>query len=383
MYNFSGFFNIIILLGAVQGFIISILLFSSNGNRLSNRLLGTFIFLISLACLNTYLFNQTWYQSSRFFQLLAAVMPMIIVMPLGPLLFFYTKSSLNPNFKLSRRDKIQFYPIIIDFFPALTAIFFIALILTGLLKNHHPGIGNFIDTYNVYADIPRWISLTFYLWLSTRYIAAYASQVQRPEINYQLKWLKQCLAVLITFQAIWLLYLIPYVIPQYTDKLLQAVDWYPIYVPLAILVYWLGIKGYLVMKYQLANTKQTREISALLDPAAINQTVRQLKHAMETDAVYLNPDLNLALLSKYTSIPAKTISAVINQHLNKSFNEFVNEYRVEAFKEKIQQPEMDNFTFAGIASECGFNSQATFQRTFKQLTGLSPTEFKNQVIQTV
>jgi AraC-like DNA-binding protein len=136
------------------------------------------------------------------------------------------------------------------------------------------------------------------------------------------------------------------------------------------------------MKYQFVDTKRTVNLSSSIPAAVINQTILSLIAAMETDSIYLNPDLNLNILSKYTGIPAKTISAVINQHLHKSFNEFVNEYRIAAFKEKIQQPEMDNLTFAGIASECGFNSQATFQRTFKQVTGLSPSEFKNQVLQT-
>ncbi len=377
MHNFSGFFNVIILLGAVQGFIISSLLFFSKGNRLPNRLLGLFIFLISLACLNTYLFNQSWYASGSTFQILAAVMPMVIVMPLGPLLFFYTKASLDPSFKLSKKDKTYFYPVIIDLLPYLTAILFIIGRLTGLIGNHNWRLGYFIDTYNVYSDIPRWISLTYYLVLSFRYISV-GRKGEMPQLGRQLKWLRQCISVLMAFQVIWLLYLIPYVIPKYTDKLLGAVDWYPIYVPLAVLSYWLGIKGYLVMKYRQVALKSN---PVKLPPAILDQTIFALKEAMEKDTVYLNPDLNLAMLSKYTNIPAKTISAVVNQHLNKSFNEFVNEYRVEAFKERVQQPRMNSLTFAGIASECGFNSQATFQRTFKQVTGLSPSEFKNQVLQ--
>jgi AraC-like DNA-binding protein len=381
VHYLSGFFNIIILLGSIQGFIICTLLFFSKVNLLSNRLLGFFIFLIALASLNTYLFNQTWYESSSFFQLLAAIVPMVIIMPLGPLLFFYTKASLNPGYKLTKKNKYHFYPVIIDLFPYLTAIFYIVCILSGFIKNHQLNLANFIDTYNVYSDIPRWISLTCYLLLSIKYVNSYKKRPGIVEKTYQLKWLKQCIAVLLCFQLIWLLYLIPYVIPKYTNKLLDEVDWYPIYVPLAILSYWLGIKGYLVMKYQLVN-KKTASFSASLPPAIVDQIVLDLKKAMEKDAVYLNPDLNLSILSQYTGIPAKTISAVINQHLHKSFNEFVNEYRVEAFKEKVQQPEMNNLTFAGIAFECGFNSQATFQRTFKQVTGKSPSEFKNQVLQT-
>ncbi len=73
MHNLSGFFDIVILLGAIQGFIISSLLFFSKENRLSNRLLGIFIFLIALATFNCYLIDQNWYTSTHFFQLLSAV----------------------------------------------------------------------------------------------------------------------------------------------------------------------------------------------------------------------------------------------------------------------------------------------------------------------
>jgi AraC-like DNA-binding protein len=102
---------------------------------------------------------------------------------------------------------------------------------------------------------------------------------------------------------------------------------------------------------------------------------------MTADKLFLNPDLNLNLVSEQTGIPQKTISFVLNQHLHKSFNEFVNEYRIEAFKEKILQPEADNLTIAGVAFECGFSSQATFQRTFKQATGQSPSEFRRSALQ--
>ena len=94
---------------------------------------------------------------------------------------------------------------------------------------------------------------------------------------------------------------------------------------------------------------------------------------MEEDKLYLDPLLNLQIISKHTNIAQKTISAVLNQHLHKSFNEFVNEYRIVAFKEKLQDPEMDHLTIAGIAFDCGFNSQVIFQGTFKQVTVLSPS----------
>ena len=132
------------------------------------------------------------------------------------------------------------------------------------------------------------------------------------------------------------------------------------------------------MKNQPGTPKKT---SALLPSEISDKTIAILKQAMEQDKLYLNPELSLTLLAKHTDIAQKTISAVLNQHLNTSFNEFVNGYRVDAFKKKLCADDVKHLTIAGIASECGFNSQATFQRTFRQLTGLSPSEFKLQAVQ--
>lgn len=368
----TGFFNIIILMGALQGFIISSLLFFSHKNRGANKLLATFIFFIALACFNLFISGQKWASSGQIMPLLTAVVPMVIIMPLGPLLFFYIKASLNPNFALTKKDKLHFVTVIIDLFPYLTAVFFIVTILSGMIKNHAFNVGLFIDNYNVYSDIPRWLSLTIYLALSIRYLAAFNKTAAAAGIPGQLKWLRQLTTAIIIFQSIWLLYLIPYVMPGYGDKLLEMVNWYPIYVPMAILIYWLGIKGYLVMQAQ----PPAKKLGVTIPDAESAKVISALTKAMEQDGLYLNPALNLNLLAQHTAISQKTISAVLNQYQRKSFTEFVNEYRVNAFKQKVCTDELKHLTIAGIAAECGFNSQATFQRIFKQFTGLSPTEFK-------
>lgn len=66
--------------------------------------------------------------------------------------------------------------------------------------------------------------------------------------------------------------------------------------------------------------------------------------------------------SEQTGIAQKVISAVLNQQLNKSFSEFVNEYRITEVKKRLLEPQRDNLTIVGLAYECGFNSQSTFQR---------------------
>jgi AraC-like DNA-binding protein len=380
MFSFAAFFNTVILLGTLQGFIICCLLLYSKKNRLPNRLLARLIFLMSLASLNLYGNAIGFFNLNGLTSTLNALLPMIMVMPMGPLVYFYIRSSLDPEFAVTKKHRWHFLPVLIDLVPSFTVIIFFAGVYLKVIIPRPGPWGQFIDDYNVYADIPRWLSLTFYLWLSVRYLAALKNKDQLNNGWLAIfKWLQQFVNIFLAFQFVWLLYLVPYVIPRYTNFMLETFEWYPVYVPLAIMIYWLGIKGYFI-SYQQAATKKNGSSTAVLTGTAIDETVLLLKRSMEEDKIYLDPNCSLHLLSSHTGIAQKTISSVLNQHLQKSFNEFINQYRVEAVKTKLQQPETVNLTIAGIATECGFNSQATFQRTFRDLTGMSPSEFRKLAV---
>jgi AraC-like DNA-binding protein len=217
-----------------------------------------------------------------------------------------------------------------------------------------------------------------YLWLSRKYVLQ-RQQQQLPMPEKMARWVQQFLLLFLGFQCIWFLYLVPYIIPATRDWLLNTVDWYPVFIPLAVLVYWLGLKGYLVTQKsnELANQKSMVPVSRV-PQNTVQQVIQQLKTAMEQDRLYLDPALSVNGLAQHTGIAPKMVSTVLNQHLDKSFSSFVNEYRVAAFKKRIQEPDMQHLTITGVAMECGFSSTATFQRIFKQLTGVSPSGFMQQ-----
>jgi AraC-like DNA-binding protein len=377
----TAFFNILILLGVLQGFIISGMLFFAKQNKRPNRLLASLILVITLACFNLYGNHTDYWFGSPILGFIFTVIPLIIPMFIGPIIYFYVQSSLDSNFIITKKPRRHFYPVIIDFVPTIAILIFLIGIITKLVKNNPGPWGAFIDDFQVYADIPRWVSISIYVYLSQKYLGAHKAKhpagLNGQAINF--KWLKQLVVAFIIFQSVWLVYLIPYVIPKYSNWMVDTFDWYPLYIPLVILIYWLGIKGYIV---QAGLKKKANGLSNILSEETILQTTATLIKSMETDRVFLNPELNLSILSHNTGIPQKTISAVLNQHLQKSFNEFINGYRVAAFKEKIGQPGMEQLTIAGVAAECGFNSQATFQRTFKEIEGMSPSAYLKAVAKT-
>lgn len=367
----KGFFQTIILLGSIQGFIVSGLLFYSPGKRLANRLLAAFIFLMASASFGLYASYINWF-GSPWLAFLSNFIPFITGMLFGPLMYFYMRAFLEPDFTLGRKQRLQFLPAIIDLGVPLTTIVFVIGMWTNTVKNNPASWGAFIDTYNVYSDIPRWISMALYVGLSFKYLRTYKA-TNKPAPGFA--WLQQFTWLMAGFVCIFLLYLVPYVIPRYTNLMLDTFDWYPIYVPITVLIYWLGIKGYLISWQQLVTDRKT---DTALPAATVDSAVVLLKKAMEEDRLYLNATLTVNIVAQHTGLAPKTISAVLNQHLHKNFNEYVNGYRVNLFKEKLLQADADQLTFAGIAYDCGFSSTATFQRAFKQLTGMSPSEFRKK-----
>lgn len=94
------------------------------------------------------------------------------------------------------------------------------------------------------------------------------------------------------------------------------------------------------------------------------------------EGYYKNPDLNLKSMAELVQEPVYLVSKAISQHLKKTFHEFVNEYRVQAFDEKSKTA--THLTIEGIALEVGFSNRATFYRIYKKMTGKTPSERVSQ-----
>jgi AraC-like DNA-binding protein len=368
--------DLILLLGSAQGFILAALLwFNGKGPRLPNRLLAVLICLLAMASLTVGIpfINKP-------IDLLFELTPMIMVMPFGPLIYFYTLSLLEPDFRIGKKERRHFYPVVLDWGSSLIGWTFIIGVLLGQIDHAtHRMWGDAMDEYDMYVDIPRWISMAIYLVLTQRLLRRHKNSgpvSEQHQLN--LRWLRQFLSVFVVFQTIWLLHLIPYIIPQTSNALLDAFGWYPLYIPIAIMIYWLGLRGYLHARNAVLPEPARKSSQTVLPDELIQETSAGLVKAMENERLYLDPELTVEKLGRYLQLPAKTISAVLNQHLGKSFNTFVNEYRVEEVNRRLNDSASSNLTLTGIAFECGFNSQATFQRTFKQMTGSSPKEFLNR-----
>jgi AraC-like DNA-binding protein len=106
---------------------------------------------------------------------------------------------------------------------------------------------------------------------------------------------------------------------------------------------------------------------------------RDLLRLMEDDRPYLDGELTLFKLSVQAGLPPHQLSKLINQYGGCNFFDFVNQYRVAAIKEKIEQRQHEQQTLLALALESGFNSKASFNRVFKKMTGMTPRQYVSQI----
>jgi AraC-like DNA-binding protein len=125
---------------------------------------------------------------------------------------------------------------------------------------------------------------------------------------------------------------------------------------------------------------QTKYSGSRLSDSEAKQYNEKLTDYMKSAKPYLNPDLSLPQLASELNITSHYLSQVINEQFNLNFFDFVNGYRVEAFKEKITETEFRNYSLLGIAFECGFNSKSAFNRIFKKYTGITPSQYKESTL---
>ena len=96
---------------------------------------------------------------------------------------------------------------------------------------------------------------------------------------------------------------------------------------------------------------------------------------IEAEKPFSNSDLKIVDLAKALNCSSHTLSYIFNQYLTKNYYDFINEYRIKEFKRLVAGQESSKYTLSALAEQCGFSSRASFFRSFKKLTGITPSEY--------
>jgi len=116
-----------------------------------------------------------------------------------------------------------------------------------------------------------------------------------------------------------------------------------------------------------------------LDAAQSQALLKKLEERIQSDQPHLDPNLTLDDLASAIDAQPRHLSQVINTHYEMNFSAFINAERIEAAAQKLSEANADT-QIKSIMYDSGFRSKTAFNREFKKVYGVTPSEYREQNI---
>lgn len=382
-----------LLFGFLQGIIYSILLLTRGyrKDRLPDKLLAGVLLVCSFEIAHYMLGFGGWYDSRDRYSTFMFYFPFHNLLLFGPLIYFYFRSLTNHEFQFQRKDWWHFLPGALIYLVYLgTFVGDIVIshwIMDNPLPNHFGTQGTLSDwrqgDFSTTSQILGNISMIIYMILTIREFGQYRKYIFNnfaETEGIQFNWLRTVLWAFIIGLGINALF----DISQLFVSLNYAQNWNSFLVT-AVMIYFISIPGYNasdqipILSFTPKKEQKEEEIPTPSQLPELSQWKQKVERIMQTEQLYLDPNITLSELAKKLKTNPSILSKVINSGFQQNFNDFINVQRVKDVQEKMQQEEYAHYTLMSIAFDSGFNSKSTFNRAFKKFAGMSPREFQESL----
>ncbi len=386
--------QIILYLGSIQGLLLSIFLFSIRTNKLSNRLLAMLtllwgLFILVFALQEEGLYRKIPHLLKVFYQFLFLFFPFLylqvkyllasytkfdwkdlihflpFVLSLIFYMDFYIQSGEEKLYMI--RNKSEYYiilQIIGDEVIALQGVLY-SIFALNLIRKYRRKIKEYESTIdkNIVKILYLGISLNLFSWIIG--ITGIHLEYFNIETGVDLFAIAYLVLVLVIYTISYSAVKSPEIFKLDIDQIREA-----------------SFKGqglskeikYTVENVDTINQKSGQKDMPPQDPSLAIINDRLLDY-MDKEKPFLEPEISLPELAGMLDIPRNQLSGVINQIHNKNFYEFINQYRIDEVKQLLKDPKNSNYKLISLAYDAGFNSKASFNRVFKQMTNMTPSQF--------
>ncbi|MDI9342247.1 MAG: helix-turn-helix domain-containing protein [Sediminibacterium sp.] len=365
--------------GITLAFFLGLILFTKQDISRGDRLLGGWLLVIGSHLASYYISKQV---TVYYYPYLLLTYPFPLLH--GPFLYLYTAALTHQQPVFKSKRFLHFMPFVV--FYLLMLPFFMKTHAERLIVFEMKGQGYgwllLLHKIMVFASGTLYVILSLNLLKKHRQmLSANFSEVEKINLN----WLRY---LVYEMALIWL------AVFYGDDRLI-----FSLVAVFVIFLGYYGVKqvGVFTQKSESGAVKEargpvvtldqslrsvvedkTKYIKSALTPQALASIHQQLLELIAAKKVYLNPELTLGELAGQIGVHPNHLSQVINSVEGKTFYDFINGKRIEAFKKRALLPESQKYTIIALAYECGFNSKTAFYRNFKNLTGQSPTDYLRQ-----
>ena len=368
------------VIGIFLSYFMCILLLFKKGKNLSDKLLMLWLFIIGTHLLDYSMYYSGIWQQYPHMIAIGSGFPFLH----GPLFYFYVKYSLRNDIRFKPFEFVHFLPVVVYYLSVSPFYFYSAADKLLVIQGDIPQF----DVINNFALIGFCFSGIGYPLYSLRLLKRYHRLMHQnfsfeESINH--KWLVYLIFWIFSiFGTIILVLLIQNALHIKAPFNLELI----FYTMIILFILFVGFYG---IQYRGIFT-ETSAVVQVDDDDEENKAAgnyqktglktddakiihNQLLALMTKDKPFLEPRLTLGNLASMLGVTVHHLSQVINQFEGRNFYDFVNHYRVEEFKKRVENPQYSSFSILAIALDSGFNSKSSFNQVFKKLTGQTPSEY--------
>lgn len=364
-------------LGVIQGLFLAAFFFQNKkGNKQSNLFFVILLLAFSLGlaeivmCYTNYMFRTLW--------LVDFAEPTNLLY--APCLFLSHKAYIEG--KIKNKDWWHFAPFIFYFLYMCVTSYPLATEhkYNGYLNAYHPNLpkldaDGFLPNYwYIFRDYTNEIMLSQMFIYSVWGVLQIKKEANKIGTGF---WSKQ-------FEKLnWLRRTQLYFIASYITLLACKLVFYNdlgdhiVASFITIIIYVISFSIMARSAFFDANQAKKYEKSSLTDDSR-NANLTKLEQLMTTEKPYLSSEFSLSLLSNKMGLSTHHLSQILNESLGQTFFEYMATKRIEESQILLKKPENSYIKIEEIAEMVGYNSKSAFNASFKKITGLTPSEFRQK-----
>lgn len=136
----------------------------------------------------------------------------------------------------------------------------------------------------------------------------------------------------------------------------------------------------LVTEADITNFEEEKKLSNIVSSTdeesnKYNELFAEIKAYLEKNKPFKDPDFSIQQLAAELNSNSTYISRAINMNTNMNFKTFINKYRINQVKQELNDIDSNKYTLMYIYTSAGFKYQSTFNKVFKQIENITPSEY--------